>query len=338
MWFTLRQFRAQAVTALIILAAAAAFFVITGLEMHSTYSSDLATCPALGDCDDVLGQLGQNYNPELNLAQLIVTVAPALIGIFWGAPLIGRELESGTHQLAWNQSVTRTRWLAYKLSAIGAASIGTAALLGYLLTWWAAPLDQLGGNRFGAMTFSTRDIVPLAYAAFAFALGTAAGLLIRRTVPAMAVTLAVFLGIQILMPTLVRPNLLPSTTIAFPINGITTSQSHGLTGEAGEFHFAGLGAPQGSWILSDTPVENASDQPVQMNQYSSCFPGPSETKPKLFIPEVGTCLAADDLHESVTYQPASHYWPLQWTESGIFLALAGALSGGCFWWIRRREN
>ena len=54
--------------------------------------------------------------------------------------------------------------------------------------------------------------------------------------------------------------------------------------------------------------------------------------------QIGACLAKYNLHETVTYQPASHYWPLQWIETGIFLVLAGALAGTCFWWIRRRQN
>ena len=56
------------------------------------------------------------------------------------------------------------------------------------------------------------------------------------------------------------------------------------------------------------------------------------------LDQIGACLATYDLHETVTYQPASHYWPLQWYETGIFLVLAAALSGFCFWWIRRRQN
>ena len=78
------------------------------------------------------------------------------------------------------------------------------------------------------MTFASRDIVPLGYAAFAFALGTTLGLLLRRTLPAMAITLAVFIAIQILVPTLIRPHLLPSTTTTFPINQASTSQFHGF--------------------------------------------------------------------------------------------------------------
>ncbi|MGH3192135.1 MAG: hypothetical protein ACRDOL_33795 [Streptosporangiaceae bacterium] len=161
-WLTWRQFRAQALTALGLLAAAAICFLITGLQMHHTYAADLATCTPQHDCSDVLSPFAQGYNTAFNLAQLLVIAAPGLIGIFWGAPLIGRELETGTDQLAWNQSVTRTRWLAVKLADVGVASIATAAALSYLLTWWAGPLDHITGNRFAAMTFSSRDIVPLA--------------------------------------------------------------------------------------------------------------------------------------------------------------------------------
>ena len=47
---------------------------------------------------------------------MAVLIAPAIVGIFWGAPLIARELETGTHRLVWNQTVTRTGWLATKLA------------------------------------------------------------------------------------------------------------------------------------------------------------------------------------------------------------------------------
>jgi ABC-type transport system involved in multi-copper enzyme maturation permease subunit len=337
-WLTWRQFRAQALATLAILVAAAIYFLITGTQLRHTYTADLATCTPQNNCDSVLSQLRYSYDSAFNLTELLVIAAPALIGIFWGAPLVGRELETGTHQLAWNQSVMRTRWLAVKLTGVGIASIATAGLLSYLLTWWAGPLDQINGSRFAAMTFSSRDIVPFAYAAFAFALGTTAGLVLRRTIPAMAVTLAVFIGVQILVPTVIRPNLLPSTTATFLINQTTTSQATDIYGQAGNFHFDGLGVSQGAWVLSAPPVENSSGQVVFMGSYSDCFPGPSATKVRFDFAQIGACLARYDLHEDVTYQPASHYWPLQWYETGIFLAFAGVLSGTCFWWIRRRQN
>jgi hypothetical protein len=347
-WLTWRQFRTQAVTGLGLLAAAAIYFLITGSQLRHSYTADLTSCTPLHNCDSVLNQLRYRYDTAFNLTPILVLAAPALIGVFWGAPLIGRELETGTHQIVWNQTVTRARWLAVKLTILSITAIATAAIISYLATWWAGPLDQIDGDRFAAMTFSSRDTVPLAYTAFAFALGTTAGLLLRRTIPAMAVTLAIFIGIQILVPTLIRPNLLPSTTTTFPINQTTISQATGFTGIAGNFHFEGLGATQGAWVLSAPPVQNSSGQVVYMDSYSDCFPAPGAgsnsrpapgaTKATFDFPQIGACLASHDLHQSVTYQPASHYWPLQWTETGIFLALAAALSVTCFWRIRRQQN
>lgn len=342
-WLTWRQFRAQALAALAILAAAAIYLLITGLQLHHAYTADLATCTPHQDCSDVFRTFGQSYHGELNLTELLVIAVPGLIGIFWGAPLIAREVETGTDQVAWNQSVTRTRWLAVKLTGVGLAAIATAAVLSYLLTWWAEPLDDINGSRFAAVTFSSRDIVPIAYAVFAFALGTTAGLLLRRTVPAMAVTLALFIGIQILVPTLIRPNLLPSTTVTFPIDKATASQFTGVSTSGGGAEInIDLPTPHGAWVISAPPVQDSAGQVVTATAHESClFPNTSGPPTKTGGPpisQIAACLAPYDLHQSVTYQPASHYWPLQWYETGIFLALATALSCTSFWWIRRRQN
>ena len=343
-WLTWRQFRAQALAGMAVLAAVTIYLLITGLHMHHAYAADLATCVLQNDCSDVLNQFQQSYDAPFHLLELLAIVAPGLIGIFWGAPLIARELETGTNQLVWNQSVTRTRWLVVKLTGVGAASIVAAGLLSYLLTWWAGPLDQITGNRFAAMTFATRDLVPIAYAAFAFALGTTVGLLMRRTIPAMAVTLAVFIGIQILVPAGIRPNLLPSTTAIFPVNQATASQANGIyTSDGGsEIYIVGLPIPPGAWVLSTTPMEDSSGQVIAASTHLNCFPGLNAPTPsKGGRPDVNqsvACLAVYDLHQTVTYQPSNHYWPLQWYETGIFFTLAGALSGLCFWSIRRRQN
>jgi hypothetical protein len=346
-WLTWRQFRAAALTGLALLAAAAIYFLVTGLALHHTYTADLASCRPLNSCDDVLNQFQQSYENRFHFTELFVLIVPALIGMFWGAPLIGRELETGTHQFVWNQTITRSQWLAVKLTVVGLASIAVASVLSCLITWWAAPFDQIAGNRFAGPTFATRDIVPLAYAAFAFALGVTAGLLLRRAVPAMAITLAVFIGIQILMPTLVRPHLLSSTTLTFPVNAATAQQARGFyTGNGGdEMYMDGLPVPPHAWVISAPPIEDSAGRVVAASTHLDCFPPPDPNggggARKAGGPDldhIAACLAPHNLHESITYQPASHYWPLQWIETGIFLALAGALSGFCFWQIRRRQN
>jgi len=360
-WVAWRQFRAQGLTVLVLLAAAAIGFLITGLQMRHGYNADLAACALPHACDGAtpaaralgaqIDQWQRSYQPMFELLQLLMVAVPALIGIFWGAPLIGRELETGTHQLAWGQTVTRTRWLAVKLTVVGAAATATAAIFSWLLTWWAGPLDHLNENRWGAMTFASRDIVPIGYAAFAFALGTTAGLLLRRTLPAMAGTLAAFVVIQIFVPTVVRQHLLPPTTVRLQIDQTTVSQAHGIelhNGSATEISLMSLPVPRGAWVIAAPPIEDAAGHPVAPTTHLDCFPGldtgsgqdpsPAAGGDTPDFGDSGSCLAKYDLHETLSYHPANHYWPLQWMETGIFLALSGALLGACFWWIRRRQT
>ncbi|MBR7836710.1 ABC transporter permease subunit [Actinospica durhamensis] len=348
---TWRQFRPQAVAGLVVLVLGTAYFLITGLSIHHTYSADLAAC-GTADCSATVSAFRGTYAPVFDLTQLLMVVLLALLGTFWGAPLIARELETGTHQLAWNQSVTRTRWLAAKLGGAGLAALAAAGLLSYLLTWWAGPLDPISGSRFSPMTYATHDIVPVGYAVFALTLGCTAGLLIRRTVPAMAVTLAVFVAVQIVMPTLVRPHLLPATTVTYAVNANISGQIRGveIDGDNESVHLDGLSFPRGAWVLDTTPVENASGQAIRASDYPRCFPGfdsdgtngtnpgrPGQTEVGgSGIGDIGSCLGGNTLHESMTYQPASHYWPMQWIETGICLAISALMSGFCFWWIRRR--
>ena len=114
-WLTWRQFRAQAVGVSALLAVLTATLVIAGR-------------PRIGAGLDPTGTDTGLYFGGI----VVVYVLPAIIGLFWGAPLVARELEAGTHRLVWNQSVTRTRWLGTKLAVVGLASVAAAGLLGDL--------------------------------------------------------------------------------------------------------------------------------------------------------------------------------------------------------------
>jgi hypothetical protein len=134
---------------------------------------------------------------------------------------VARELETGTHRLVWTQSVTRARWFATKVSVGALVAMTLTALLTLLVTCWAGPIDaalesgQGGGGlqlevpRVSPAAFEMRGVVPIAYTAFTYVVGVAAGLLLRRTVPAMAVTLTVFVLVHGAMPTFVRSELGP---------------------------------------------------------------------------------------------------------------------------------
>jgi hypothetical protein len=257
-----------------------------------------------------------------------------------GAPLIARELETGTAALAWNQSVTRTRWLAVKLTLIGLAAMAVTEGLSLMQAWWAAPIGRAAGDgapqgpltqgRFTQLIFASHGITPLGYAAFAFTLGVTAGTLIRRTIPAMAVTLAIFAALQVAMPLWIRPHFVPPhhTAISIASSGYLAGQS-GPGGGTFTFVATNLPGQPGAWILSSGPV-NAAGQPVSTTP-AACIAA-SIQGPSAFT----DCLASHGIREAVTYQPASRYWPFQWTETAIYLALALALAGYCFRRLNRR--
>ena len=334
-WLTWRQFRLQATVTVGLLAAATVYTLVTGLQMHHDYAADLAACPhpEIG-CRFFLS-FDQSYTGQQRLLQMLVLAVPALIGIFWGAPLIAGELERGSHRMMWNQSVTPVRWLTVKLALLALAALLTAGTFSLLLTWWASPLDQRTNDRFSAVAFATHNVTPFGYAAFAFALGITLGLVIRRTLPTMAITLAVFIALQILFAAALRPNLLPSTTITMPVNATTLSHVQGIgTGPdpSGPVTIFGPG-PKDAWLLSATNLEDSTGREISGNRVNTCLDDPA-----LDLPALGGCLAPYNLHIDYTYQPASHYWPLQWYETGIYLALAAVLGAACFWRIRRHRD
>lgn len=110
--------------------------------------------------------------------------------------MVSRELETGSILLVWTQSVTRHRWLAVKLVVVGLCCLTVSGLFALMGSLWSSPVDQMNMDRFMPAVFDARGAVPLGYAAFAFALGVAVGVVVRRAVPAMATTLAVFAGVR----------------------------------------------------------------------------------------------------------------------------------------------
>jgi hypothetical protein len=339
-WLTWRQFRVQALTAAAALAAFAILLAATGPHLASLYAASAITGCHGGSCVAApvafLNRLqATSPYPVVYLLGIgLILVAPAIIGIFWGAPLIARELETRTFTLAWNQSITRTRWLVVKLALTGLAAMAVTEALSLMYAWWADPIGKatglgastsvFSGGRFSSLIFATHGITPLGYAAFAFALATAAGALIRRTVPAMAVTLAIFAAVQIAMPLGVRPHLIPPDRTIAAIDSVDL--------DFGSLTAIVVPGRPGAWILSSGAI-NAAGQPVS-NLPAACQAAFSGTKPT----SPGPCMESRGIREAITYEPASRYWPLQGIETGIFLALALALAGFCFWWLGRRRT
>jgi hypothetical protein len=112
-----RLHRNQAMFASGALAAMAVLLLLTGTHISSVYHEGLSTCAATDTCSNVDGHMVQSYRWLWTLAIVTLSV-PALFGVFWGVPLVAREVEESTHKLFWMQTVPRRRWLAYNLGWI----------------------------------------------------------------------------------------------------------------------------------------------------------------------------------------------------------------------------
>jgi ABC-type transport system involved in multi-copper enzyme maturation permease subunit len=316
MWMAWRQFRTQAAVVFAALMVLAVVLVVTGLRLRHLYDvSGITGCSAAGDCDTVTTAFTNHYRwLQTLLGDVLIQFLPAVTGVFWGAPLLAREFDTGTYRLAWTQTITRTRWLAAKIAVVGTASVAASGLLSWLVTWWSTPLDGLSDTKFDPSIFSERDVVPLGYAAFAFALGLIAGLLIRRTLPAMATTLVGYITARLVVLMWIRPQ------FAAPLH-VTASMPEPGSGPAKAVKAPAAGQiPPGSWIGTSriTDPTGHSVAGIRITPGDPCVANHN-------------CLAG--YHQTITYQPPSRYWPFQWSETALFAGVAVILIVFSFWWI-----
>lgn len=309
-----RLHRNRFLVSVVALAALTALLLITGIQMISDYHKALATCSATSSCGDLSNELFRGDGAIIDIVNLTVVV-PLLFGLFWGAPMVAREFEEGTNSLVWAQGVSRKRWLSTQLAwtLLLAALWGLALTL--LVSWWRGPQNAMG-SRFDA--FDIQGIVPVAYSLFAVALGTAVGTFVKRVLPGLAITLAVFAAIRIAIANFVRPHLMaPLRTV-------------GQLGSMGRHLMVLSGYPNGAWVISSGLVGPGGQTPV---------PIPDACKPVLGtqVGVPGGCLAAHGYHLEALYQPASRFWTFQWYEALIFVGLSVLAAAVSYWWLLRND-
>ncbi|MBV8563367.1 MAG: ABC transporter permease subunit [Actinobacteria bacterium] len=310
-WVTWRQHRAHLFGGLGLLALLAATAVGTHVPILTEYhAKPLADCLPPGGrsgCDLIVRHFEGEFGSWVSGIRGLM-VLPALFGLFVGAPLLARELELGTHRFAWTQGVPRSRWLVSKTAWIALATVLVAAAVSGLVMWWRGPFDTLQG-RMSPSAFDLEGLVVPAYALFALALGVLAGLVFRRTVPAMTATLIAFAATRLIVLKFARPHFLA------PLQQVVAGTDV---------------QPAGNWVLSDTLVDaGGSVITTARENLAVVHAQQAGIDPQSYILGLGW-------KRIVSYQPADRFWTFQAIEAGIFAALAVAVVLLTLWLVRRR--
>lgn len=317
-WLTWRQHRLQLLAMAAVLATAAGYLVLRALPyveptriMHACQRGSAAEsqCWALSNYVGV--------DSGLNVALASVNLIPALLGTFVGAPLLAREYERGTHRLLWGQSVTRRRWLGTRLAILATVALLGGAAQAVVLTWTTEQfLVKATVNRFqDRFLFDLVGVVPPALWLFALCLGAAVGLLTRRTVPAMAMTLALF-GMVMLGLSTVRPHY-AAPEVRKPWVSYEGSDVYGVHED---------------WVLRQV-FRGADGRDVPASAAARLCPGQNGTEST----DQG-CLAEHGIAMVQEYHPEGRFWRFQWIETGILLVGAALIGGLTLARVSRRAD
>ncbi|HEY7207237.1 MAG TPA: hypothetical protein VH416_03265 [Gaiellaceae bacterium] len=311
-WVTWRQHRLQLLVAVSLLGAVAVSALVSGVPILAAYHRDaLASClpPATrSGCDLIVRHFQSQYGGSVEVARYLVLL-PAFVGLFVGAPLLAREFEHGTYRLAWTQTVSRQRWLLSKTMLLALGTVVLAGVLSAIAAWWRKPFDSLGG-RMTPSGFEIQGLVVPAYALFALAAGIFAGVLLRRTLPAMSLTLVLFVGARVVVGRFLRPHYLQ------PLHERATG--------------VGSGAHARDWVLSNALVDAVGRRITTGREDLAILHAQNARV------DANDYLLSLGWRRVVTFQPADRFWIFQSIEAAIFVGLALAIVAATIWLARRR--
>ena len=309
-WVTWRQHRAALAGVAALLGGWAVYLWLAGSAAYHAYAAAVACHPASSlVCVNLIGNFNDTYSPTAVAVTAMLQAVPGLIGAFVGAPVLAREMETGTFRYAWTQGFGRWRWALGKLVLLAVAVTAAAGAFSVLFSWYFQPFLAEGQqNPIAPLVFDLRGVAFAAWTLAAFAIGALAGMLIRRVVPAIAATLAVYAGLALAAGLYLREHYMtPLVTSNLNLPGSAWIVSQWYT-EGGKFAFPARGSQL-------------------VNALSQLCPG---------TPDVSQCLSRHGYTLRTSYQPGSRFWPFQWIEGGWLLALSVLLIAATVWLVRRR--
>lgn len=319
-WMTWRQHRLMLATFTLLFGAAASFYLIHGVILHHEYvAAGLARCVGVSGDPGCAARARDYLNTNVGTLQYLgplLALGGGALGVFLGAPLVAAEFERGTHQWVWTQRVSRTRWLAAKYAMLTLVVLVLSAGLAAAYTWWGQPVAAITGPFRPFGSFDTTPLMFCVYALFGFAVGVAASSLIRRTVTAMGVTLALFVTVRIGITLGLRPHYMTPLTVAST-----------PTGEGP------LGFDSRDWDISSRWVDAAghsvSQPEIRRLTDPALNPDAANTTWDAFLRQHG-------IHYVDLVQPYQRAPTFQLIEASIYLTLITVCAAVAFWRIRRR--
>jgi hypothetical protein len=187
-WVTWRQHRAMLTAALGVLGLAAVLVTLAGLLRRGGGPTGVhwprvsITVPSHGE------------EMANDASRTVLQIIPVLAGVFLGAPLVARELETRTVRMTWTHGAGRSRWLVAQVAPLAGLVAAGALGLAFLARWGLTPPGN--PESFWSADFTLNPLPFAGWTVAAFCLGVLLGAAVRRSVPAMAATAA---GYGILM-------------------------------------------------------------------------------------------------------------------------------------------
>jgi len=315
-WLTWRQQRTEILMAMGLMGLLASFLVASALSMQNTFHQ-LGVGPCLGAhpgqaCSNIVQTFDSSVASITSVSGWLNFV-PLTFALLLGAPLV-LELEQGSFRLSWTQSTTRTRWLVIKLLTIAALTVVFAVACTELMTFWRIPLDRIGGSFAPNDGFDLEGLLPPAYGLFAVAVGLSAGAVLRRTVPAAVISIAVFLPVRLAFQTFVRPYLQSPVKMIVPM-------------------MSPLSPAHGAWIMTSTFSDRHGHVLPNSSPIFAACAHASGAKGTFL-----SCLNAHHVFSYTVYQPGSRFWAFQGMEAGIFTAVALILFVFVFWFVKTKVS
>ncbi|MEV3970185.1 ABC transporter permease subunit [Streptomyces sp. NPDC050698] len=264
-----------------------------------------------------LDEAGKQFDPYFGAFTSVttgLTAIPVMLGVLLGAPLLAGDLESGTAKLIAAQSVSRNRWLATKLVLTGLVVTVTTVTLSAVFAWWWNPikLHYVDIEWTSREFFNTTGPVPVALSLLSVFSGVLIGVILRRTLAAMVVTLGFAVALQALwgyfklslgdIVTATGKPVSPGTTITFP------------------------SVPRTAHVV-DTSYVSGSGKHFDLTTCTDTL-----------SPEATTsCMKkADIVGASIDYIPISQMSSMQWFGASILFALTAGIVVFLFIWGRKR--